>query len=239
MPDSFFSKLNTLVQGHINNIVDPIDEETGRTRKKALSRKDIRGGLQKDVKLLRQRIDDALAYEGELQAKADGLYSAIAEWDDKANQAVNDGRENDARYALGQMQQSQRELEMIEADLREHRTITQELISQVNMLDSTIQEVEGEDLSDAPIESQASVDEIGAQIVQQLDSTRQNLSNLISEYTAKVTGEDKPVREDEDVDIPIQRSRTSSTVKHPIDKNKVDDEYSARISRLSKPDDKK
>ncbi|GAB5490584.1 MAG: hypothetical protein Phog2KO_07990 [Phototrophicaceae bacterium] len=239
MPDSFFSKLNTLVQGHINNIVDPIDEETGRTRKKALSRKDIRGGLQKDVKLLRQRIDDALAYEGELQAKADGLYSAIAEWDDKANQAVNDGRENDARYALGQMQQSQRELEMIEADLREHRTITQELISQVNMLDSTIQEVEGEDLSDAPIESQTSVDEIGAQIVQQLDSTRQNLSNLISEYTAKVTGEDKPVREDEDVDIPIQRSRTSSTVKHPIDKNKVDDEYSARISRLSKPDDKK
>lgn len=239
MPDSFFKKLNTLVQGHINNVIDPIDEKSSKSRRKALSRQDIRGGLQKDVKLLRQRIDDALNYETELQAKADNLYGAISEWDDKANQAVNDERENDARYALGQMQQSQRELEMIEADLQEHRTITQELISQVNMLDSTIQEVEGEATTDTSSSSQANVEEIGAQIVQQLDNTRQNLSNLISEYTSKVMGDDDaPLREEEDTqdNIPIQRSRT---VKHPVDKNKVQDEYSARISRLSKPDDKK
>ena len=238
MPDSFFKKLNTLVQGHINNVIAPIDEKTSKSRRKALSRQDIRGGLQKDVKLLRQRIDDALNYETELQAKADKLYGAISEWDDKANQAVSDGRENDARFALGQMQQVQRELEMIEADLQEHRTITQELISQVNMLDSTIQEVEGETATETPSSEQPKVEEIGAQIVQQLDNTRQNLSNLISEYTSKVTGDDAPLREDESTqdDIPIQRSRT---VKHPVDKNKVDDEYSARLSRLSKPDDKK
>lgn len=238
MPDSFFKKLNTLVQGHINNVIDPIDEKTSKSRRKALSRQDIRGGLQKDVKLLRQRIDDALNYETELQAKADKLYRAISEWDDKANQAVSDGRENDARFALGQMQQAQRELEMIEADLQEHRTITQELISQVNMLDSTIQEVEGETATETPSSEQPKVEEIGAQIVQQLDNTRQNLSNLISEYTSKVTGDDAPLREDESTqdDIPIQRSRI---VKHPVDKNKVDDEYSARLSRLSKPDDKK
>ncbi len=238
MPDSFFKKLNTLVQGHINNVIDPIDEKTSKSRRKALSRQDIRGGLQKDVKLLRQRIDDALNYETELQAKADKLYGAISEWDDKANQAVSDGRENDARFALGQMQQAQRELEMIEADLQEHRTITQELISQVNMLDSTIQEVEGETATEISSSEQPKVEEIGAQIVQQLDNTRQNLSNLISEYTSKVTGDDAPLREDENTqdDIPIQRS---TTVKHPVDKNKVEDEYSARLSRLSKPDDKK
>lgn len=239
MPDSFFKKLNTLVQGHINNVIDPIDEKTSKSRRKALSRQDIRGGLQKDVKLLRQRIDDALAYETELQAKADNLYGAISEWDDKANQAVGDERENDARYALGQMQQAQRELEMIEADLQEHRTITQELISQVNMLDSTIQAVEDEVTTETTTASeQPNVEEIGAQIVQQLDNTRQNLSNLISEYTSKVMGEDAPLREDEDIqaDIPIQRTRT---VKHPVDKDKVEDEYSARLSRLSKPDDKK
>ena len=239
MPDSFFKKLNTLVQGHINNVIDPIDEKTSKSRRKALSRQDIRGGLQKDVKLLRQRIDDALAYETELQAKADKLYGAISEWDDKANQAVGDERENDARYALGQMQQTQRELEMIEADLQEHRTITQELISQVNMLDSTIQAVEDEVTTETPTASeQPNVEEIGAQIVQQLDNTRQNLSNLISEYTSKVMGDDAPMREDEDTqdNIPIQRTRT---VKHPVDKDKVEDEYSARLSRLSRPDDKK
>ncbi len=248
MPDNFFDKLNTLVQAHINNVIDPIDEKTSRSRKKALSRQDIRGGLQKDVKLLRERIDEALNYEGELQAKADKLYAEISELDDKANAAVADGRENDARFALGRMQQAQRDLEMIEADLQEHRTITQELISQVNMLDSTIQAAEKEASDDdedisIPVKnkSQSSssstpdVNEIGAQIVQQLDSTRQNLSNLISEYTSKVMGDDSPREMPEVNDPPSPRSRT----RHPVDRDKVDKDYSARLSRLSKPDDKK
>ncbi|MEM9953821.1 MAG: hypothetical protein AAF846_19585 [Chloroflexota bacterium] len=251
MPDSFLNKLNTLVQAHINNIVDPIDEQMSKSRKKALSRQDIRGSLQKDVQLLRQRIDEALTYESELQAKADKLYGEIADFDDKANEAVRDGRENDARFALGRMQQAQRDLEMIEADLQEHRTITQELISQVNMLDSTIQAAEvasqeaddDEDVS-IPVNTkssttssgQANVEEIGAQIVKQLDNTRQNLSNLISEYTSKVMS-DEP-RQMPEVNDPPERSRTRPT-SHPVNRSKVDDEYEARLSRLSKPDDKK
>lgn len=241
MPDSFFNKLNTLVQAHINNIIDPIDEKTSKSRKKALSRQDIRGGLQKDVKVLRQRVDDALQYEGELQAKADKLYGEIAEWDEKANLAVKEERETDARFAIGRMQQAQRELEIMEADLQEHRTITQELISQVNMLDSTIQAAENQLREDEdgnisiPVSStnkEATTDDIGAQIIKQLDNTRQNLSNLISEYTAKVTRDEQPRPQDD----PPQRSRP---VKHPVNNRKVDDEYEARLSRLSKPDDKK
>ncbi|MGJ3238512.1 MAG: PspA/IM30 family protein [Anaerolineae bacterium] len=242
MPDSFFSKLSTLVQAHINNVVDPIDEKTSKSRKKALSRQDIRGGLQKDVQLLRQRIDEALDYETQLQAKSDKLYGEIAEWDDKANQAVEDGRESDARFALGRMQQAQRDLEMIEADLQEHRTITQELISQVNMLDSTIQAAEGEAEQNEPASTasggQVRVEDIGAQIVQQLDNTRQNLSNLISEYTAKVSDENPTMPEVNEPTAPPPTTRSRST-RHPVDRNKVDDEYSARLSRLSKPDDKK
>jgi hypothetical protein len=134
---------------------------------------------------------------------------------------------------------------MIEADLQEHRTITQELISQVNMLDSTIQAAE-QDSSDEdgdisiPVTnkstpSQPGVEEIGSQIVKQLDNTRQNLSNLISEYTSKVMGDDEP-RAMPEVNDPPERPRPTS---HPVNRNKVDDEYSARLSRLSKPDDKK
>jgi len=256
MPDGFFGKLNTLVQAHINSIIDPIDEKTSKSRKKALARQDIRGGLQKDVELLRQRIDEALVYEGELQSKADKLYAEISDLDTKADVAVNDGRESDARIALGRMQQAQRELEMIEADLQEHRTITQELISQVNMLDSTIQAAEQaadddeEDIS-IPVKTkstssnQPSVEEIGSQIVQQLDSTRQNLSNLISEYTSKVMGDDNPREMPEVNDPPVRRSRTPDTPRpdrstsHPVNRRKVDDDYEARLSRLAKPDDKK
>jgi phage shock protein A len=234
MPDSFFNKLNTLVRAHINNVLDPIDENSSKSRKKALSRQEIRGSLQGDVKLLRQRIDDALKYEGELQAKVDALYKEISEQDAKADAAVGEGRENDARFALGRLQQAQREVEMLEADLREHRTVTQELISQVNMLDSTIQAVEGE--QETQQQAEPTTEDLGAQIIKSLDSTRENLRDLISTYTAKVTGqEEKP----QQIVVDEEPDPNKDKVKHPVDSRKVDDEYSARLSRLSKPDDKK
>jgi phage shock protein A len=234
MPDSFFTKLNTLVKAHINNVLDPIDENTSKSRKKALSRQEIRGGLQSDVKLLRQRIDDALKYEGELQAKVDKLYQEISGMDAKADKAVAEGRELEARTALGRIQQAQREVEMFEADLREHRTVTQELISQVNMLDSTIEAVQGEETK--PESSEPSTEDLGAQIIKSLDSTRENLRDLISTYTAKVTGqEEKPV----EIIVDEEPDPNRGAVKHPVDSSKVDDDYAARLSRLSKPDDKK
>jgi phage shock protein A len=235
MPDSFFTKLNTLVKAHINNVLDPIDEKTSKSRKKALSRQEIRGSLQGDVKVLRQRIDDALKYEGELQAKVDNLYKEISELDAKADKAVGEGREIDARTALSRIQQAQREAEMFEADLREHRTVTQELISQVNMLDSTIEAVESQQETTQE-SSEPTADDLGAQIIKSLDSTRENLRDLISSYTAKVTGQEEQPTE---IVVDEEPDPNRSNVKHPVDKSKVDDEYSARLSRLSKPDDKK
>jgi phage shock protein A len=236
MPDSFFGKLNTLVKAHINNVLDPIDEKSSKSRKKALSRQEIRGGLQGDVKLLRQRIDDALKYEGELQAKVDALYKELSEQDAKADAAVQEGRENDARFALGRIQQAQREIEMLEADLREHRSVTQELISQVNMLDSTIQAVEGEETSQQESSAEPTTEDLGAAIIKSLDSTRENLRDLISTYTSKVTGQEEKPKQ---IVVDEEPDPNKDKVKHPVDSRKVDDEYSARLSRLSKPDDKK
>lgn len=246
MPNSFFDKLNHLVKSHINDIISPIDERTSRSRRKALSRIDIRRGLQDDVKTLRQRVDDALAYEGELQAKVDKLYQEIGELDASADKAVAEGREQDARHAIGRMQQAQREVEMMEADLQEHRYITQELISQVNMLEGVVQEAEKQpDSSPAETPSDKSdVEKIGEQIVSQLDSTRRKLSDLISNYTAQVTGETPPDKKHyvmgdgtEVVDEEPPPPRSS----HPVDRRKVNDDLEARVSRLSKPekDDKK
>lgn len=234
MPDSFFGKLNTLVKAHINNVLDPIDEKSSKSRKKALSRQDIRGGLQGDVKLLRQRIDEALQYEGELQAKVDKLYKESSDWDAKADAAVKEGRENDARFALGRLQQAQREIEMLEADLREHRTVTQELISQVNMLDSTISAAEGQE--ETVPEPEATSEDLGAQIIKSLDNTRENLRDLISSYTAKVTGQEEAPKQ---IIVDEEPDPNKDKVKHPVDSRKVDDDYAARLSRLSKPEDKK
>ena len=246
MSNSFFGKLNHLVKSHINDIISPIDERMSRSRRKALSRNDIRRGLQGDVQVLRERVDDALAYQDELQARVDKLYQEMAEWDEKADKAVQEGREDDAREAIGRMQQAQREVEMLEADLTEHRYITQELISQVNMLEGVVQESEGQPDSSADAESAPNVpatEEIGEQIVRQLDTTRRKLSELISSYTAQVSGEAPPEKKHyimgDDAEDEAPRSRPTT---HPVDRRRVDDDFEARLSRLSKPekeDDKK
>lgn len=259
---SFFDKLNTLVQSQINSVVDPVDEKTSRSRRKALARHDIRNGLENNVAELRQRVNEALAYQDEMEAKINKLYQESADWDRKADEAVEAGRENDARIAIGRVQQAQREIEMMEADLREHKYLTQELISQVNTLDGVITEarnVTPDDSAPADENEANDIDRIGQQIVQTLDDTRQRLSDLVSNYTTQVTGQEpsgepypKPektnepyrpeqkrrvpiVEADDDIDNPATPTRAQPR-NHPVNSRKVDDDLSARLARLSKPE---
>lgn len=259
---SFFDKLNTLVQSQINSIIDPVDEKTSRSRRKALARHDIRNGLENNVAELRKRINEALAYQDQMQAKIDKLYRESAEWDRKADEAVRAGREHEARIAIGRVQQAQREIEMMEADLREHQYVTQELISQVNTLDGVISEsrsIPDDERAPADDREASDMDRIGQQIVQTLDDTRQRLSDLVSSYTTQMTGQqpasrpypkpqetDEPYRPerkrqvpiveaDDDIDNPATPTRPQPR-NHPVDSQKVDDDLSARLARLSKPE---
>ena len=240
MPNNFFDKLNHLVKAHINDLVSPIDEQISKSRKKALARQDIRGGLESDVKTLRARIDDALAYQDNMQAKINKLHEDKNAWDVKADKAVQDGRETDARFAIGRVQQAQREIEMLEADLQEHSYVTQELISQVNMLDGVVQEAAQADKTGEPSTPEKSdVEKIGQQIVSQLDSTRRKLSDLISNYTAQVTGETPPDKKHYVMGdgTPVVDEEPQPPRQHPVSSSRVDADFEARVSRLSKPDD--
>lgn len=258
MANSFFGKLNHLVKAHINDIISPIDEQMSKSRRKALSRQDIRGGLQKDVQTLRKRIDEALAHQDALQGKIDGLYAEVAEQDNIADAAVKDGREDDARRAIGRMQQAQREMAMLEADLKEHQYVTQELISQVNTLDAVITQAPDDDETITDMASEGNdirtqAEQLGENIVKQLDSTRKQLSDLINNYTQQANDdipapkeEYKPERRPSRTRSAAQnaptlneRKQTGTSVQHPVDRRKVEDDYSARLSRLSKPDDEK
>jgi septal ring factor EnvC (AmiA/AmiB activator) len=255
MAKGFFDKLNTLVQAHINDIVSPMDDDdTGRARKKALSRQEIRGGLQKDVGELRKRVNDALDYQDELQAKADKLYQEIADWDAKADKAVEEGREDDARFAIRRMQQTQRELDLTEASLREHRTLTQDLISQVNTLEGVVAQSENrtDDDTAPPDVDNSRVDDIGRNLSAKLDKTREKLNELVSSYRGP--GHEYIGSDDTDIDRdtgnrPQPRMYSRDEVvdevpqpdpprrNHPISDDKVDDDYASRLSRLSKPED--
>jgi len=239
---SFFDKLNTLVKSHINDIVSPLDDRMSRSRKKALSRQDIRGGLENDVVVLRKRIDDALAYEDELEAKINKLYQDIAAYDDKADAEVKAGRDDDARMTIGRMQQAQRELEMLEASLKEHQFITQEFISQVNMLEGTVEESHGYADDETVVEAETDIESLGEQMLQKLDETRRKMSDLISsyykqdepqeEYRPEARRRSRPPQPPQDKAKPA----TTSQPAHPVSQRDVDKDLEARLARLSKPE---
>lgn len=231
---SFFKKLNHLVQSHINDLIDTSrDETSSRARRKFLARHDVGEDLQKDARMLRQRVDDALAYQDNLQAKIDKLYQEIADWDDKANQAVSDGRDTDARFALGRLQQSQRELEIAESALREHKIVAQELISQVNMLEAVLEQAEREknaptdNTHNVPVDvedDEAQDDSIARTITQKLDETRRSLGQLVASRTAPPMSDEMQIVDEVPQPPP-----------HPIDDRKVEDDLALRRARLSAP----
>lgn len=237
----FWKKLDTVIRAQINDLIDVNkDDDTSRARRKYLARHDVNRSLQGDVKQLQQRIQDALAYEEELQAKIDALYASIAEWDAKADEAVGAGRDDDARLALGRLQQAQRELEMEESALSEHRYLTRELMSQVGALESALFEAnqsEGEAVEAPDVPEQRTTSSVLDGLSKQLDQTRETLSQLVEESFKSVTGigetPDDAQNKAPNRQQPVEEKQKRPA--YPVNQRVVDDDLARRRSRLAKP----
>lgn len=238
---SFFKKLTTLVQSQINDIVDPMnrdDAAAGQTRRRILGRQEVSRGLEGDAITLRKRVDEALDYEGKLQAQVDKLYQEIARLDAEADELLRNGEEDTARQKLGRLQQSQREVDSLELDLHEHRVITQQLMSQVTQLEAVVEQAKREQAEKAALEAAAKAnasipveiepedetDSAAGSIVAKLNETRQKLGELIANRTGQPLA--KPDEVVEELPPPPV---------HPVDRKKVDEDMAKRISRLAKP----
>ena len=127
-----FKKLNTLVKATIN---DTLGGDSGR---KPANPVKLGKDIDREIAALRGRINDALDYETNLKAKAQGLQDEAAKLDQQADDLVAQGKEDQARYVLEQRLRAQQRAAMAESDLREHRLVTQELIERVNTLDAAV-----------------------------------------------------------------------------------------------------
>jgi phage shock protein A len=141
----FFRKLNTLISSQINDVLRPIAGEDDDRGRKRVARSQVRSGLARDVEVLRKRIADAENYQQTLQARADKLRQEVARWDIAADQAVAEGRQLDARFALEQLQKAQQNLERTELELRQHQEVTDELVNKVNYLDHIVHQADDEE----------------------------------------------------------------------------------------------
>lgn len=129
-----FKKINVLVKASLNDLLG--DEVSTRGRR--LNPQRLGKNIDREIAMLRQRINEALDYEDTLATQVQTLQSEVEMLDRQADDAVTQGRDEAARYAIQQMQLAQQRLAMAESDLREHRIVTQELIQRVNELEAAV-----------------------------------------------------------------------------------------------------
>ncbi len=130
----WFEKLNTLVRSTVHDVLsDQSSIEPARRPK-------MNKNVEKDIETLRQRINEAIEYEDDLQEQVNGLETAIGSLDQQADDAVEVGNEEQARHIIAQIQRTKQRLHMAQSDLDAHRLVAQELIQNVNLLEASVAE---------------------------------------------------------------------------------------------------
>lgn len=204
--NDLFRKLNTLVKARVNDVLGDIPSLPQHS---PLSPK-----VDQDIATLRQRINDAIDYEDTLQNRIAALHDEIARLDQTADEAVQQGKDAQARHIIEQMQRTQRRLEMAEADLRAHQLVAQDLIQKVNLLEATV--------ADTRRINQDATDNTTT------DDERVNtLSNILSDVRERITGVNEQIKiKTDDTDDQTSDDRQ--------DDKKIEDDLTARRQRLSK-----
>ncbi|MEO8610050.1 MAG: hypothetical protein ABI690_19305 [Chloroflexota bacterium] len=231
--NDLLKKLNVLVKAGINDVLG--DVRSGELPRKALSVFQLGSDIDREVTMLRGRINDALAYEDELQARLGSIQTEIKDWDAKADGAVAAGDDVNASYFIDQMHRAEQRLAVAESDLHDHQQVTQELISRVNMLESAVA-----DARRAEADKQAEADAAKQAETAKTDSPEQSeqadpaprgqvLSDVLKDVRERVNQmSDMIAAKDE-----VQQSNAPAAL--PVDDQTVDDDLEARRQRLSKP----
>jgi phage shock protein A len=215
--NDLFKKLNVLVRAGVNELLgsEPVTDRPRRLKPEQLG-KDI----DREITALRQRINEALTYEDELQARVQSVSSEVARWDQQADEAVAAGNDAAARHAIDQMQSAQKRLAMAESDLHEHRVVTQELISRVNMLEAAVADARRAQDESAPVSDESP----GAS----LETAGQALSDVLREAREKIGAMSSLINAP-------QQSTPESSPESTTSTQSVEDDLARRRERLSKP----
>ncbi len=205
----FFKKLNVLVKAGLHELIG--DE---RTPTSSITPDRLGKNVDREIESLRQRINQALDYEDELQQRVQSIGTQVAALDQQADDAVAQGDEDTARRKVEELQRAQQRLAMTEADLRDHQTVTQELILRVNQLEAAVADArrsQAENVEPAP----------------QTESLPGNaVADVLRDMREKITQMNDLIQAKGDVQTP--------PAQEIVDDEAVGDDLAARRDRLSK-----
>jgi phage shock protein A len=220
-----FKKLNTLLKSSINDVIGDQKSSDPRRRGFVLG-KDI----DREVNHLRQRINEAVAYENNLQAKVLSIQDEIARLDEQADDAVRAGNDAQARYLIEQVQRTRQRLVMAESDVREHQLVTQDLIQRVNLLEAAVADARRSQQQSAPPASSSTAPEMPAELsnVAPLERSMNALSDVLRDAREKITGMNDTLNAQQEVQEAL------NPVEPVTSQAEIDDDLAARRERLSK-----
>ncbi len=148
---SLLNKINTLLRSRVEGFLEE-DLRLGgnRERRSLLSADRLGGDIDREISALRERIEQAIGYEEDLQAQIDALRQEAADWDLQADNALLDNDEVTARNALARMKRAEQKASLLEADLIQHRRNTADFIERVNVLEGLVAEARTQEHTTPP-----------------------------------------------------------------------------------------
>lgn len=238
---SFFDKISTLVNAQVNDLL-------GRNPKSPLARirlnpEEAEKDPRRSAHTLRQRLDEAIDYESELQDSISDLMSEALELDAQVDACLQRGDQFGARRLQGQLNMKQQQLTIAESELRDHRMVTRHLMQEMSVLESALDSRETRQRSQEtrgdrqprptriPVEGAVSsaADSIVESVTDKLNEARAGIDTLLNQQPAAEAPKGRGNKErivivDEEPDPRQPKPR------------KTDQEnMNRRLSRLSRP----
>lgn len=243
-----FDKISTLINAQLNDIM-------GKNPRSPLARiklnaDDAEKNPQGSARSLRQRLDEAIDYEDELQAKIDDRMREAAELDKLVDEVLSSGDEYSAQRLQGQLNMKQQQLAIAESELRDHRQMTRHLMQELNTLEMALDkedrrarqqggETSARGRTRIPIDGGGRSSRAGdgadksllGAVTDKFDETRAQLENMLNNAPSA----EKPER-------PRRRQRfeiidEEPDPRRPKPRKQDEPDMNARLSRLSKPSD--
>lgn len=225
--DDFFKKLNVLVRAGINDL---LSEDRAHPRG-SLRPERLGKDVDREIAALRERINQALDYEDELQTRVTALQTEAANLDQIIDDLVARSEDAAARHSAEQLQRTRQRLTVAESDLRAHQMVTQELIQRVNELDAAVADARQREHQKGGTADSSPGMETTSQAEAEGQSASKRVSDVLHEMRMKISEMSDIIAARDDV---AQSGTPSATAPEAPDEKAVEEDLARRRDRLSK-----
>lgn len=236
---NFFDKISTLVNAQVNDLLGK--NPTSPLARIRLNPEEAEKNPHRSAQALRQRLDEAILYEDDLQAKIDHLSAEALDLDADVDACLQRDDQLGARRLQGQLNMKQQQLAIAESELRDHRRVTQHLMHEMLDLDAALEEFDRRPASKPPdsgspgrstripIEgAEAAASSVVDSVTDKLNEARDSLDSLLNREPEKPA----PTRRGRERIVIVDEEPDPRTPKPP---KQDPGDMSRRLSRLSKP----